>query len=379
MVPMKTKSIIVTGALIVLLGVFVAIWQRRNAATTPTTPTNSTEVADKVPSIGSTPTPLNPVLEKPVPAEPQQAPVSPRRKFADMDVLEASAILTEIGEQDLPAIFQAMLDAERVEHEPSKQMNLQSILATALRQKTPSPEFLEQMQAFITNSSNSYFERKLLIGALKSASTKETVELLVKIAAAAPKEKIRDSAGNLAGVGDSGKGGAALSPVLEKVWRESDNPNQLSSAASSMAKIGVPSGVELLLAAALDTGEQDKARLNAAQAALGRIFLPNAVPPLVARLANQPPASATAKLVAPILVRIDDAAGSKAVVGWLQGRSEDAAPLIQDLVLQQTRGETMLTAWNDALDPALTFRNEQNREAIRAGLATYREGHKEIK
>ncbi len=296
-----------------------------------------------------------------------------------MDVLEANAVLTEIAKQDLPAIFQAMLDAERVEHDELKQMHLQSTLATALRRKTPSPEFLAQLQAFVASSSNLKFERELLIGALESASTKETVELLVKIAANAPEKEIRIAAGTLAGVGDSGKGGAALSPVLEKVWRESNNPNEFSSAATSMAKIGVPSGIELLLAAALDTGGQDKVRLNAARGALWEVYLPNAVPPLVARLANQPPTSATAKLVAPLLVRIDDAVGSKAVVGWLQGRSEDATPLIQDLVLQQTRGDKMLAAWNDALDPALTFRNEQNREAIRAGLAAYREGHKELK
>jgi hypothetical protein len=35
----------------------------------------------------------------------------------------------------------------------------------------------------------------------------------------------------------------------------------------------------------------------------------------------------------------------------------------------------MLAAWTAALDPAVSFRNEQNREAIRAGLAAYRAGH----
>jgi hypothetical protein len=364
---MKKQNRIILGALVVLFGVGIALSQQRQ---TPSAPAPPAEVASELPEVAPTPAQLQP-------AATPNAPVSPRRKFADMGVLEANAILTEIAKQDLPAIFQAMLDAERVEHDPRKQMDLQSILATALGQKTPSSEFLKQMQAFITNSSNTSFERKLLIGALESASTKETVELLVKIAATAPEKEIRVAAGTLAGVGDTGKGGAALSPVLEKVWRESNKPNEFSSAASSMAKIGVPSGIELLLSAALDTGGQDKARLYAAQAALWKVFLPDAVPPLVARLANQPPTSATAKLVAPLLVRIDDAAGCKAVVGWLQGRSENATPLIQDLVCQQTRGEKMLDAWAAALEPTVPFRNEQNREAIRAGLAAYRAGHTE--
>lgn len=369
---MKTKSIIGTCALIILVGACVAIWQRKNTSTTPAHPA---EVVDKLPSAVPIPPPQNPVLGETAPAEPPKAVENSPRKYSDMDVLEANAILTEIGKLDLPAIFQAMLDAERVEHDELKQMHLQSILATALRRKTPGPEFLAQLQAFITNSSNSRFERELLIGALESASTKETVELLVKIAATAPEKEIRDSAGALAGVGDSGKGGATLSPVLEKVWLETNNPNQLSSTASSMAKIGVPSGIELLLSAALDTDGQDKARSIVARRALWEVYLPNAVPPLVSRLTNQPPTSETAKLVAPLLVRIDDAAGSKALVEWLQGRSEDATQLIQDLVLQQTRGGTMLAAWDGALNPALIFRNEQNREAIRSGLAKYREGH----
>jgi len=371
---MKTKSIIIAGALIILLGVFVAVLQRKN---TSTPPPHSAEVVDKLPSAITTPPPQNSVLQETAPAEPPKAVANPPRKYSDLDAMERNAILTEMAKQDLPAIFQAFLDAGRVEHDELKQMHLRSTLATALRRKTSSPEFLAQLQAFITNSSNPKFERGMLIGALESASTKETVELLVKIAATAPEEEIRVAAGTLAGVGDSGKGGAALSPVLEKVWRESNKPNEFSSAASSMAKIGVPSGIELLLSAALDTDGQDKTRMYAARGALGEVYLPNAVPPLVARLANQPPTSETAKLVAPVLVRIDDAAGCKAVLGWLQGTSDDATPIIRELVLQQTRGLKMLAAWDGALNPALTFRNEQNREAIRASLAAYREGHKE--
>lgn len=366
-IPMKNQNRIILGALVVLLGVGIAHSQQTE---TPSAPAHPADVDSQLPAVAPTPA-------QPQPAEPPKAVGNPPRKYSDMDVLEANAILTEIGKQELPAIFQAMLDAERVEHDDLKQMHLQSTLATALRRKTPTPEFLAQLQAFITDSSNSKFERGLLIGALDSASTKETVELLVKIAASAPEKEIRVAAGTLAGVGDSGKGGAALSPVLEKVWRESNKPNEFSSAASSMAKIGVPSGIELLLSAALDTGAPDKTRLYAARGALWEVNSPNAVPPLVARLANQPPTGETAKLVAPILVRIGDATGSKAVVGWLQGTSEDATPLIQNLVLQQTRSEKMLAAWDGALDPALTFRNEQNRQAIRAGLAAYREGHKE--
>ncbi len=103
-----------------------------------------------------------------------------------------------------------------------------------------------------------------------------------------------------------------------------------------------------------------------------RKYFPNAVPPLIARLANQSPMSTNAKLVAPILVKIGDAAAGKVVVSWLQNTNENAAPLIEDLIRQRTLGEPMLSIWAAALDPAVPFRSEQNREAIRAGLAAYR-------
>lgn len=299
--------------------------------------------------------------------------IGPQRKFAEMGVLERNAIKNEIAKQDLPMIFQAMLDAERVEHDPMKQMHLQTVLSGALRLRKPSPEFLEMMRAFVTNNSNSKFERQLLIGALHSAATRETVDLMIQVATTSPDPEIRQSAGALAGAGDLGGAGAKLSPSLERVWRESSNRDMLFSVAVTMAKIGAPSGIELLLTAALATDGKDGRRASA-QSALQEAYLPNAVPPLATRLANQSTTSAAAKLIAPILVKIGDATASKAVVGWLELRAENAGPVIQDLIRQRTRSEPMLSAWTAALNPAVPFRNEQNREAIRAGLAAYRAG-----
>ena len=367
---MKKQNKIILGALVVLLGVAIAFWPRKNAPLGSVRPTQtsgqSLGAATTVPSVPSAAGQSQP---KAIPSA-----ASPQKKFADMDGLERNAIRREIAKQDLPAIFQAMIDAGSVEHDPLKQMGLQTTLAGALREKKPSPGFLEQMRAFATNSSNSNFERQLLIGALESASTKETIALLGQIAGSSSEQKIRESAGSLAGVGDLGRGGAELSPGLEQVWRESSNSNQLFSAASSMAKIGTPSGIDLLLSAALATDGRDKARRDAAQHALQEIYLPNAVPLLADRLSSQPPTSATAELIAPVLVKIGDTTAGKVVVEWLTGRSENATPLIQDLIRQRTLGEPMLSMWNAALNPSVPFRNEQNREAIRAGLATYRAG-----
>ena len=100
-----------------------------------------------------------------------------------------------------------------------------------------------------------------------------------------------------------------------------------------------------------------------------RIFLDNAVPPLAARLVGQPPTSETAKLVTPILVRIGNDTAGQAVVKWLQNTRENVAPFIEELIVQHSSGPAMSAVWTAALEPTVKFRNEKNREAIRAAFA----------
>ncbi len=354
LIHMKMKKLLIAA---------IALWLQKNTLSAQTRP---------VAPAGQPPTVAPAAAPSPTKAAPSTA--SPKKKFADMGVLEESAIMDEIAKQDLPAIFKAMLDAKRVEHDSMKQMDIRETLAGALKRKKPHPEFLEQMYEFITNSANSDFERKLLVGALESAATKETVDLLVRVANTSTEKEIKDMASTLSGVGSNNLSNPEVLPVLERTWRETSNPILLRSTASGMAKIGTPSGIELLISAALATGDQDKARWVAAQSALQKVFKRSAVPPLAARLADQPPTSEAVMLVAPILARIGDATASKALVDWLQGRPENAAPIIHDLIRQRWLDDPFQSAWPAALDPAVPFKNEENRKAIREALDAYRAG-----
>jgi hypothetical protein len=105
-----------------------------------------------------------------------------------------------------------------------------------------------------------------------------------------------------------------------------------------------------------------------ARRALRAVALPKAVPPLAARLAEQPPMSDDGKMLASILARIGDEAAGKAVVVWLRKGDGDATAFIQFLG-PRPKDPELLAAWASALDPAVSFRNEKNREAIRAYLA----------
>ena len=368
----RNQFLLLLGVVAVLIG--LALWPHKKSPPTLTPPRPASEASQPA-AVAPAPAKLQPAATQPESVPAQSAGVSPRRKFAAMGVLEANAIMDEIAKQDLPAIFQAMFDAKRVESDSRKQLAIQSVLTTALQAKTPTPEFLDQMRAFIANRSNSIFERQLLLGALRSAATKETVDLLIEIATTSSDPEMRKV--GLGSVGNLGGAGEKLSPSLERVWRESDDQHLLIGAATAMAKIGTPSGIELLLSATLVTNEQDHFRsVTARQMLINEVYKSNAVPPLAARLSEQSPTSDAAKLVAPILVKIGDVTAAKAVVSWLQGTTDSAAPLIRDLIVQQTTNPEMFKAWAAALNPGLPFRNEQNREAIRAGLAEREAGIK---
>lgn len=377
---MKIKNKFILGVLGLALVAAIALWAHKRTSLRLSRSSNSD---NQIESLASVPENVQPAVQQPrsgppTPILPQPAgasnDLSRPKRFDQMDVFGRRAIKSEIGKQELPAIFKAMLDAERVEHDDLKQMHLQTTFANALRVKKPSPEFLEQMYGFLVNRANLEFERHLLIGALEEASTKESVDLLLRVAKTAPDQEMRGAAATLSGVASSSMNPPELSPMLERTWQETSNPTLIRSTATAMAKIGTPSGIELLLSAALATDKRDEARQQAAYYALQQTYRHDAVPPLAARLANQPPDSEAVKLVAPVLARIGDATAGKALVDWLQGRSENAAPLIDDLIRQRWLTNPFEAGWAAALDPALPFKNEENRKAIREALNAYRAG-----
>ncbi len=104
------------------------------------------------------------------------------------------------------------------------------------------------------------------------------------------------------------------------------------------------------------------------------MFNPNAVPPLAARLASQPVGSSGSKLVSDRLARITTPAAAKALLNWLQEVDESASAMAHDYVVATT-SPAQLQVWESALNPAVPFRSEKNREAIRGGLAEFHQDH----
>jgi HEAT repeat protein len=369
---MKRQNILVIGSLVVLLGLGVTLWYTRKSSLV------DSRVTDQVNQL---PSPAAAKAQTPVaPPESVSAPAAssgPALKFSEMGVSQRDAFMQEIKKKDLVSIFEIWLDAGRVERDLMKQRAITTFLGNELRNRPPGTAFYEQLRQFIMSDSNSLFERGLLLLALGETETKESQDLLIQVATTSLNLGIQRGAINAIQSLDSlwSQSHEELSPPLERVWAESEDQYLLNAAAIAMARVGAPSGIKLLSAAALDASAQSEIRKKAALRALPEVLNPDAVPVLNNLLVNQPPTSETSRLASGILAEMNTAAAAKALVNWLQDVDATAAPLASNYVIN-LRSPAMLQAFQAALDPSVPFHSEQNREAIRAGLAQYKAGRK---
>jgi hypothetical protein len=370
---MTNHKKITGGLVLLLLGAGIYYWTINRPPTISSRPPAQDAPHDAVGKVAP------PVAEKQAAKQSPNAVSTPPRKFADMDVLEANAILKKIENMDHASIFQLWLDAGRVERDRTKQLSIGTVLASAMRSRTPTSEFLAAMRAFVADNANSTDERRGLVGLFNATFTRESIDFLIFVATELPENDLRQLA--TVGIGKSGSmrsGGGfheERSPALEQLWRETHDPSLLNAAAVAMAQIGAPAAVESLLSSTLQDEAKDEARKRAALNALGEIYLDNAVPPIAALLAKQATASPVSALAGRVLVNIGHESANKALLSWLQNADDSAVSLAHEFVVS-TRSPALLKAWNASLDQSVPFRSEKIRDAIRSGLLEHQQGRK---
>ena len=365
---MTKRTRLLLLAAVIVLGIGLAHWSRKEKPA----PTSSVSAQ---PSHSAPARP--PQAEQPA-AAPRPV-VAPGRKFATMGVMERNAQLMEIKKHDLAAIFRLWRDANRVDEDMMKQGAIATTLAYAMRERQPGPELVEEMRLFVADGSNTLRERAAVIGIFGGAKTKVAVDFLLQAATTLEDKELRQVAiAQISGVGalwGDGSYHEERSPALEQVWRESRDPDLLIAVAVAMAKIGAPSAVDLLLSAAFMEDRKDDVRKRAALGVLDKIYTPNAVPPVAARLAAQPATAPASAITGSILVGIGDPSAAKALLGWLQVADADTTTAARTFTVR-TRTPELVAAWNAALDSKTVFRSEEVREAIRAGLTEYNQNRK---
>jgi len=196
--------------------------------------------------------------------------------------------------------------------------------------------------------------------------------MLLDLAATLPQPDLQDAAiASLASLGGLGNH-EDLAPTLNQAWRTSGNTNLklLRNVSFAMAQVGAASSIELLLSSALDPSGLDESHRQAARNALASADIVNddAVQPLAARLSNDTPTNEGSKLASATLMSMQGAPATRALLAWMQ--TAVSSPFAHDLAAHTQDPEV----WQAAMNPAVPFRSESNREAIRKGLADHKAG-----
>jgi hypothetical protein len=201
-----------------------------------------------------------------------------RRWLTKIKASERKSILEQFVKQPLPAILQAGIDADRVEHNARKhQVIFADVLPAAMKEQPPSPPFLEQLKASINNKDNDPLDRALLIRALGAARTDAAAALLLDLA-----ESTRSGEPGLhnevaCAIAWLGQAHEKFAPILEQQWRSPANDHDramLLNMASGLAMTHLPSEIELLQEAALAPAGKDDGRKEAASMTLNEISIP---------------------------------------------------------------------------------------------------------
>ncbi len=234
-----------------------------------------------------------------------------------------------------------------------------------------SADFSDKILKFIVGGGNSDEERRDLIGILGLAATPESIELLLRAHTTLSDAGLKEATSrSLARTGDlwgDGEFHEARSIPLERAWGTAEDPDFLVSCAVAIGKIGRPDGIQMLLDAVLSTDPNKEMRRRAALVGLGKIYTPNAVPPLADLLTTHPTLDPESQLAATILARIGDAAASEALVQWSKNADSRAAPFVGG-ILRGAGGRELRKAFAAALREGVHFRDDTVQQAIDAAL-----------
>lgn len=311
------------------------------------------------------------------PADPAGGLSLTRKSFRTLPVLERSAILVEIRHQPLGEIFVLWQQAGDIDRDLMKQGAIATTMAHALREMPPTSELLDETWRYVSDGSRPFEQRSWVLGIFGGAKTVEGIEFLLKAASTLPEPQLRQVAiEQISGMGDllgDGSYHEERSVPLERAWHDAAaGPDLLARVGTAMARIGAPSGIRSLMAAAFDSGPTSGNRRQAALFALSQAHTRNAVAPLAARLADEKQTTPAAILLSRTLVGIGDAAAAEAVLGWLRTADTRTGDLIPQLVAA-SRSSIMLQAWEAQLkstDP----RTADIRSAILASLVERKKG-----
>jgi pimeloyl-ACP methyl ester carboxylesterase len=221
-------------------------------------------------------------------------------------------------------------------------------------------------------------QKAAVIDLLREIATPKSLGLLLETASSASDPRLRKAATQgIARIGDNrwdARFHEELSPLLESAWSDGDIKDKalLTAVALSMAKIGAPNGVDLLLNTLSEkTSMQEDSRLAGAVMALGEIHNPGAVPVLSQRLQRHSMDEPVFKISGETLAKLGSPEATQVLLDWARNAPAEAAPLL-GAWFQGMHDSDSIRLLREAVSKDKHFQSPKVREAIAPVLKQYR-------
>lgn len=272
-------------------------------------------------------------------------------------------------------LFRIWIVTAHIEHDSAKHMLVGELLAQALQSSGNSAQAYDEIKAFVTDNTNSLKERCLMIHILGLTATNPALSILLENAKnASAKEQIQISLQEIGSIGEKRWGGRfheELSPQLESAWKISTNLVTTDAIALAIGQIGADSGVRLLISSALARSQEEGSVTLSAERGLLEVRNPSANAVLAQLLDQYTSRTKESVLISGVLAHMVSASSTQALLRWFQKSDESVGSLAQAYA-SHARSEEAMNVWESALNAGIQFKEEKNREAIRAGINQYR-------
>jgi hypothetical protein len=246
--------------------------------------------------------------------------------------------------------------------------------ALAQRLREPGNEAIYQAITGLLQQPRLPLERKAaLLDLLRETATPESLGLMLETALAASDPALRKAASNgIARIGDNrwdGRFHEELSPLLESAWSHGEIKDRAlrSAIALAIAKIGAPSGVDVLLGTVAGKASAEDEAGQAAALSMGKIHNPHAVPVLAQWFQRYPMGKAMFEIIGGTLANLGSPDATQVLLNWARQAPAEAAPLLGPW-FKGLHDTTSIQLVREALSEGDAFQSPRVRQAITSVL-----------
>lgn len=295
-------------------------------------------------------------------------------RLLDVSVEERQKFYDALLARDSSGLLKDWVSEFTAQKDVFKAGLIASALIARLQTSEHNEEFYQSAQLMLRDASCGNETKAALIRMLGRASTVASLQTLLDLHR--EKADLRaDINASIEELGDSRSDGRfpdGLSPLLESAWRNAGDAQVRDSLAQALAKVGSPTGIDLLLGEVLATGKTIKEisatqddRVLGAWAALEQVRNPKAISSLAGHLNYRGTDDAELLLSGDALANMGTMEATNSLLEWAKSAPDSFAPLVSEW-FTQIRDSGSWNLVSEVLDTTPYFHSPLVQQAIAA-------------